>query len=362
MSTLFTLPRQFVIDGAGDPRAGAKLHFYDAGTLTGQDTYSDNDRTTPNTNPVVADASGTFGPIYLANTSYRVILKDADDVQIWDQDDYNAPLLGLFGAGVLVKSGSFNITTDDKGHLIEATTGGTALLPAVIDAEDGFTLAIWESGTGNLLIDPNNTEQINGGSTISIGPNEWAILVCDGSEWKAIQTYTQASDVSISDPDNQINAISVESALLEIAGFKQAINLSTWNASTTYADITSEVDLTADADYAIELTFMLNTDAVPDFKFRLHTSDTLTLDADTQLICTVIDETAGTVQGINVEGALDADYVIDGSAGNQFVTLRGTIRVDSAGAFSIQGAQNTSNASDTTIATGGLFSMWQIPL
>ena len=185
MSILFTLPRVFVIDGAGVPRAGAKMFFYEANTLTAQDTYSDDALTVPNTNPVVADSAGHFGAIYLANTPYRVILKDANDVQIWDQDDYNAPLLGLFGSSVLTKNGNYTVSTDDKGSLIRFTATATAALPAVADAGNGFTLAIDNTGTGTVTVNPNSTEQINGANSLAIGPKESAILICDGSAWGA---------------------------------------------------------------------------------------------------------------------------------------------------------------------------------
>ena len=139
MSSLFYLPRQFVVDGSGSPRAGAKLFFYEAGTLTDQDTYSDNALSTPNTNPVVADSAGVFGPIFLQNDDYRVILKDSADVQIWDQDNVNSPLVGLFGANAQTKNGNYTVVAGDKGNLIEFTATATVSLLAVATASAGFT-------------------------------------------------------------------------------------------------------------------------------------------------------------------------------------------------------------------------------
>jgi predicted outer membrane repeat protein len=83
MATLFN-PFFQVVDGDGAPIAGAKLYFYVTGTSTPQHTYaqSDLDAGSVNTNPVVADADGRFGPIYLGTTDYKVILKDASDVTI----------------------------------------------------------------------------------------------------------------------------------------------------------------------------------------------------------------------------------------------------------------------------------------
>ena len=59
------LPQQF-FDNNGDPLAGGKVFFYQAGTSTKLDTWQDAGGTVPNANPVVLDSSGRanifFGP------------------------------------------------------------------------------------------------------------------------------------------------------------------------------------------------------------------------------------------------------------------------------------------------------------
>ncbi len=60
---------------------GAKLFFYETGTTTPQNTYSQSDLAIGhvNTNPVVADANGLFGPIYLlASPDYKTVFQLAD--------------------------------------------------------------------------------------------------------------------------------------------------------------------------------------------------------------------------------------------------------------------------------------------
>lgn len=81
MATLYK-PMDVQSDGDGVPLAGAKLYFYATGTSTPQDTYSDAGLTTPNSNPVLADADGLWPPIYLGETDYKAILKTAADVTI----------------------------------------------------------------------------------------------------------------------------------------------------------------------------------------------------------------------------------------------------------------------------------------
>lgn len=71
------------VSGLGVPLAGGKLYFYAYNTSTPLATYSDFALATPNTNPVVADANGTFGAINLQLLDYTVVLKTSDNVQVW---------------------------------------------------------------------------------------------------------------------------------------------------------------------------------------------------------------------------------------------------------------------------------------
>ncbi len=83
MATRFVLPVADV--GYITPHDGAKLFFYANLTLNPLDTFSDNDLTTPNTNPVIADENGLFPDIFIAET-YTVILQDKNGEQKgkWD--------------------------------------------------------------------------------------------------------------------------------------------------------------------------------------------------------------------------------------------------------------------------------------
>lgn len=63
------------------------LFFYATGTTTPQNTYSDPAFTTPNSNPIVLDAAGRAGNIFmLPSPSYRVVLQDVNAAVVWDLD------------------------------------------------------------------------------------------------------------------------------------------------------------------------------------------------------------------------------------------------------------------------------------
>jgi len=66
-------------DGNGVPLPGATLDFFEPGTTTRKNTFSDSGLTTANPNPVVADSAGVMPDIWLDGT-YAVVLKNAGGV------------------------------------------------------------------------------------------------------------------------------------------------------------------------------------------------------------------------------------------------------------------------------------------
>lgn len=95
----FVLPFQTVIDASGVPLPGAQLFFYESGTSTPLDTYSDVNLTVPNTNPVVANAGGMFGNIFMQAANYKVVLEDAFGALIWTADPVSGSGSGGFPSG-----------------------------------------------------------------------------------------------------------------------------------------------------------------------------------------------------------------------------------------------------------------------
>ncbi len=66
------------------PLAGAKLYFYAASTSTPQTVYADAAATIPRPNPIVLDAHGSPGSVFLAiGEEYKVMLFDAKGNEIW---------------------------------------------------------------------------------------------------------------------------------------------------------------------------------------------------------------------------------------------------------------------------------------
>lgn len=87
MSSLFSQPWQQVFDSSGNTLAGAKLYFYTAGTSNLKNVFADVGLGVPLSNPVVANGSGRFVPIYMDDDPYKIALYDANDVLLWTADN-----------------------------------------------------------------------------------------------------------------------------------------------------------------------------------------------------------------------------------------------------------------------------------
>lgn len=88
MANRFQNPFEQFGDSSIAPYSGGKLNFYLTGTSTRATTYSDNDLETPNTNPVVLNSAGRpdVGIFLDPAVTYKVVLTDAFDNQIWTAD------------------------------------------------------------------------------------------------------------------------------------------------------------------------------------------------------------------------------------------------------------------------------------
>ena len=87
-ATLFTSSKYSATDAAGLPLANGLVYTYAAGSLTPQATYTSQSGASPNTNPVVLDASGRAN-IWLGPYAYRFIVKSAAGVLMPDGDTDN---------------------------------------------------------------------------------------------------------------------------------------------------------------------------------------------------------------------------------------------------------------------------------
>lgn len=89
MAYLFGEGKFQAFNSVGAPLAGGKLYSYTAGTTTPLATYTTQTGGVANANPVILDAYGR-AQVWLGSGYYRMILKDASDVTVWDVDNISS--------------------------------------------------------------------------------------------------------------------------------------------------------------------------------------------------------------------------------------------------------------------------------
>jgi|DEB0MinimDraft_6_1074348.scaffolds.fasta_scaffold00156_27 hypothetical protein len=207
---LSNLP-EHILDSDGDPVSGALVYFYEAGTTTPKDTYSDDGLTTANANPVVADSAGMLADVFI-DGDYKVVAKTAAGVTLWTRDDISSvPLSGVAStrapyasdeaagaagyatkAQMNVKSGETIILQCDptsgddlqamcewggsRGHFVEQggefyieIADGLHDVSTYVDITDGGRLSIRATGTPSFLTVTSATfSGVSGAVTVTV--------------------------------------------------------------------------------------------------------------------------------------------------------------------------------------------------
>jgi hypothetical protein len=207
VTSLFRKLGERFTDNSGDALAGGKIYYYEAGTTTLQNTYSDADGTSANTNPLVLDAYGRLQTaVYLTTAAdFKELLTDSSDNTIdpWPMDDIPAavdPLAGQTGFSLPLvpwliytsASSPVTITTAYSGYGFEANTSGGSVefdLPSAASVGAGKVLWIKKTSSSNTVsIVPNGTDNIDGANdtyTLSAA-NQCIGIASDGADWQII--------------------------------------------------------------------------------------------------------------------------------------------------------------------------------
>lgn len=160
-ATVIPMPKFMAFSDAGAPLSAGLVYTYAAGTTTPLATYSDSDLTTPNANPVVLDSAGR-ATIYLAASSYKIVLKNSAGATVYTQDNiiaaapYNVDLDVPITAGEALTAGQAIYLSDGTGsrtagrwYLTDSDTA--AYSTTVITGFVTTALALGEEGSVRLL-------------------------------------------------------------------------------------------------------------------------------------------------------------------------------------------------------------------
>lgn len=114
MPSLMPHGKQQYFDSNGNPLSGGRVYTYASGTSTPLVTYADAGGTAQNPNPVLLNARGEAS-IFWGPSPYKVVVKDASDVEIYTADNLQAPV------------GSGDLASDEagKGASLVGFDGGT---------------------------------------------------------------------------------------------------------------------------------------------------------------------------------------------------------------------------------------------
>lgn len=196
MSNRMSSLRFQAIDANGNVRPGAKLSTYFSGTTTPIATYTDSALTIAHANPIIADGKGEFPQIFLSIAEHRMVLTDADDVQIAVYDP-------------VTRVEQLTAATGSQVEVITATSGQT-----VFNLSNPYILGINGIGVfinGVLQHSPNNytetnattitfTSGLDAGDEVTFSiPNSASLLVNIGT---AKATLTDDSFITVTPSKN----------------------------------------------------------------------------------------------------------------------------------------------------------------
>ncbi|MFM1990196.1 MAG: hypothetical protein RJA99_3153 [Pseudomonadota bacterium] len=164
MASLAPQPKFSASKPDGSALVGGKLFTYATGTTTPLASYIDASGATPNTNPVILDSRGECD-LWLAPTqAYRLVLKDANDVQLWSIDDIRgfdpSQLPSTTVNGTLTVTGSSNFGSASFTGSVSVSgsmsVAGSSVLTSATGLANGTpldsiagTLSISKGGTGS---------------------------------------------------------------------------------------------------------------------------------------------------------------------------------------------------------------------
>lgn len=163
MASLSPTPKLQFFGTDGLPLVGGKLYTYAAGTTTPLASYTDHTGNTANTNPVILDSNGEADVWLPETTSYKYVLKDADDVTLYTVDYVSVPLTTNSFASPppigsdVPNSGTFTTLNVTDAAIFEDTANFTEAVEfdSTVDIAGKLTL----SGTGAAKLNVGTTAQ-----------------------------------------------------------------------------------------------------------------------------------------------------------------------------------------------------------
>jgi len=110
------------------------------------------------------------------------------------------------GSSTLVfnnQTAAYTVVSGDAGKIINCTANTfTVAITAAATLGSGFNFVVWNTGTGNITIDPNASETIDGKTTFVLRQNQGTQIICNGTNFntgspKQYFLYSEKYDPSL---------------------------------------------------------------------------------------------------------------------------------------------------------------------
>lgn len=209
MADIAIQPVWQVLDGNGNPLPGAKVTFYNTGTVTPQTVYQDTGLTTPHASPVVANSNGVVPAVYLTGSVVaKAVITTSADVAVATIDPLPADALTASAASqVSFAPSAVNATTTVQAAIdnIDGRIGAvSAFAKTLLDDADRAALMATLGGV-NTFTAVQTT--ISGTAVDFTGIPSWVTEV-----------YLVTSGVSLSGTDNILTQLG-DSGGIEVTGY-----------------------------------------------------------------------------------------------------------------------------------------------
>lgn len=182
--------------------ADGTLQFYDQGTTTPKATYSDEELTTPNANPVELDAAGRAETEIWLDGAYTVVLKDEDGTTVWTRDvvpevnpTTTLPDPTTLPGGTIQSNGTgYELVevmalpdpTDSAGYMVVVNGDGTGYgVQPIPEPEDPVTSVNTNYVTFGMDTGDKWMIQKGSGSALASGTNQTTLAVAFSPAFKS---------------------------------------------------------------------------------------------------------------------------------------------------------------------------------
>jgi len=268
MAKLF--PIRYFYDTSGQPLAGGKIYTYVAGSSTPKKTYTDASGETPHANPIELLSDGSAAIWMDTDSSYKLVIKDADDTQIGNAIDTVEPTvsraLSTGGANIDTTGYAVVTTSNDDIRLNPNGTGNVKInnlyyLPSdmpdqnAVLASDGTTTLVWSTPSASALDSlsdvtitsaaSGNVLKYNGSAWVNAAQSTLSVTASQVSDLAtaAVAFTNKTGNISQWTNDSGYITASSASALTNKTG-----NISQWTNDSGYAALPAGSQANAEAE------------------------------------------------------------------------------------------------------------------